>query len=251
MKRAVRFVGFLLIPVALVFMGVTVKEFLSEKKDLDSSKGVVSVISELNKGVSNKVVEISESGIEKSKKVLEKVREDYKEPGILGFMSTGEGGINEPFMWASDDRFLNCDVHGNYSEFGSIFLYRLNSSPLDEITTYYGHRLEQRQTRFSMIGKYNKYKDKVQNLDIYTDQGILHYKLVYVVVVDGKWYQDYNTWSRGGLKVFWEDSKDTGKVLDSFREFDSGKKYTVLSTCNEASGVHNAVAIYELIEEEF
>lgn len=192
----------------------------------------------------------NKSGKEKSMALLEKLREDRGTNIIKGYLSTGEGGIQEPFVHTKDDRFNRKNLFEQYDDVGTVFLYKENNSPMDDVTTYFGHRLDNYNARFTPIGKYNKFKDKVQNLDIFIEEGILKYKLVYVVTVSSNWYDKYNTWSSSGLKEFWRDSSKEGTILDSFGGFKEGQKYAVLSTCSNNAGSFVTVAIYKLLDFE-
>lgn len=190
------------------------------------------------------------SGKEKAKIALDKIREELKQPNIVGYLTTGEGGINEPFMWAEDDRYLNSNLFGEYDDIGTVFLYKFNKSPFDDVTTYFGHRLHYYDIRFSPIGKYEKFKDKVKTLDVYTDEGILKYKLAMVVSVNRMWYDNFVTWTAEGLAEFWKSVEQNGTIYDKFEEYNPDKKYAILSTCNDSDAINSAVAIYELVEFE-
>lgn len=237
--------------VLLVFLLVCVSAFCfymffnKELRDLKEGNKINQVVSAI-KEVEAK--EKEKSGKEIANEVINRVRKEMGAEDILGYMSTGDGGINEPFMWAEDDRYLDRNVHNVYDGLGTIFLYRYNSSPMDEVTTYFGHRIAHSGIRFSPIGKYESYKDKLKELAIYTSEGILKYKLSMVVRVNRKWYDDFNTWSREGLREFWEKAELGGIVYDKFSEYQDGKKYVVLSSCDDVEAVNSAVAIYELIE---
>ncbi len=210
----------------------------------------------------NEIVEISEkavkevkekskdkSPLEVSRELLAKLRKDYGTDNIKGFIDTGEGGIKEPFVYSEDDKFLWDSPKGVYDGFGTVFLYKYNESAFDDATTYFGHCFENfRPIKFTKIGFYPQYKDVVKEMDIYTDEGIMKYKLAFVTQILSKDYDTMVTWTKDGMRDFFIEAKSKGTVLDDFRPYNEDAKYALLSACAEFGGRVVSTAVYELVE---
>lgn len=192
-----------------------------------------------------------ESGREKAIEILQAIREKFSGAAFIGWLSTGEGGINEPICYAKDDRYLTHNIYGEYAEEGAVFLYQKNASPLDECATYFGHRMDCASSRFSLLARYTEYKDRLQTAQIVISQGILSYRLAFVAAVSRPWYESYETWTKSGLSAFAHDAKKEGFVIDEKLAFDETKKYAVFSTCNKPSINGVVVGVYELVNFEY
>lgn len=191
------------------------------------------------------------SGRKKAQQILQAMHEKLPGANFIGWLSTGEGGINEPICYAKDDRYLTHNVYDKYAEEGAVFLYHKNATPLDECTTYFGHRMDCASSRFSLLARYREYKEKLQTARIVISQGILSYRLAFVAEVNRVWYEPYETWTKLGLKAFANDAKKAGYLLDEKLAFDETKQYAVFSTCNKPSVNGVVVGVYELEKFEF
>lgn len=189
------------------------------------------------------------SPLEVSRELLAKLRKDYGTDNIKGFIDTGEGGIKEPFVYSENDKFLWENPRGVYDGLGTVFLYKYNKSAFDDVVTYFGHTFENfRPIRFTKIGFYSQYRDVVREMDIYTDEGIMKYKLAFVSKIPTKEYDSMVTWTRDGIRDFFIKAKSKGTTLDNFRNYNESSKYAVLSACADFGGREVCVGVYELIE---
>lgn len=183
----------------------------------------------------------------KKKDLIASLREEYQNKDIIGYMELGR--IKEPIVYsATDDGYISRDLDKKYSEFGTIFLYKENTSIFDPVITLFGHNVVGHDTKFSRLANYESHQNELKTLRLHTENGLFIYEEQVVVVLDGLVYDKYNTWSYSGLSAFVNDLPDIGTVLyDSTNTLDSNAKYVVLSTCRDPKGVNVVVAIYKLV----
>lgn len=191
-----------------------------------------------------------ETGKEKAMKMLNKLREDLGSELISGYLDTGEGGIKEPTVYTGDDSYLWSNVKGEYDGVGTVYLYGLNKSYKDESLTFFGHKMSHSDVRFRKVCLYNDYKDKLQDLTLYTEDGIGRYKISFVAKIPSVPYDKMITWTRDGIRDFFLEAPRRGVLIDSQREYKEDAKYVVLSTCATADSSELMVAVYEQIEFE-
>lgn len=161
-------------------------------------------------------------------------------PDIIAWIRIPDTPIDYPVVMAqgNNDYYLNHDVKGNYSQYGSIFTdYRLYGSPFTLTNCIiYGHNMGRwTNVMFSSLMNYEKqsYYNKHKDVYIYTEEaGKTEYRIVSVREVN---YSDY------AYKITYE-SKNTFRewikrnISDSMIECDTEsmmgcKKAVTLSTC--------------------
>ncbi len=210
-----------------------VNEIEQEIKKLDKE------IKENNKKVNYK---------QKANELLDKLNEENGTDNIIAYLDTGEGGIREVIGYRSDsDYFDRKNIRGEYDYNGTVFLYKENKSPLDDYTNYFAHNVYTGE-RFHKLARYAEYKDNLQTATLYTREGVLTYELVQVAVVDSELYDDFVTWEKEGLRSYFEEASQIGKVLLLSETFENNQKYMVLNTCYDDYGNTKSVGIYKLIE---
>ncbi|HHU52653.1 MAG TPA: hypothetical protein GXZ43_01045 [Clostridiaceae bacterium] len=185
---------------------------------------------------------------EQSKLLLDQLNERYETDKIIAFLDTGEGGIREIIAFDPDsDYYDRRDIKGNYDHSGTVFLYKENNSVLDDYTNYFGHSMQD-GTRLKKLVDYEKNKELIESVKLYTYDGILIYELVQIVEVESKWYDKYKTWEQADFIEFYENSAVEGNLIMRNQSYDPHSKYMTLNTCQDYSGKIKTVAIYKLIE---
>lgn len=178
----------------------------------------------------------------KKKKVINWSKLRAISEDIVAWIYIPGTGVDYPVIKAKDNEYyLNHDIYGNSSIYGSIYLdqryYQMEDINEADNIVIYGHNMGHWNT--SMFGKLMKYKEKDYYLKhkevyLYTPTENSTYRIVNVVrtTINNKWYQ-FTTLSGSELSL--DELKNCLNVdaLYQCKQLKkSSNKYITLSTCD-------------------
>ena len=194
---------------------------------------------------------------EKKEKVINWKKLQSINRNIVAWLYIPRTGVDYPVIRAEDnDFYLNHDIYGNRSIYGSIYFDAryYNMGNLDEVDNLiiYGHNMGHWNT--SMFGKLMKYKEQdyySQHKDIYlyTPEKNSKYKIVNVIrtTTNNKWYQFTNL---SGSELSLDELKnclDKDALYQCKQLKKSSNKYITLSTC-DYDGNYRILVVGERVE---
>lgn len=190
----------------------------------------------------NAVIEKTIKNQNKKEKVIYWNKLKAINENIVAWLYIPGTGVDYPVIKATDnDFYLNHDIYGQSSIYGSIYLdqryYHMeNINEVDNIIIY-GHNMGHWNT--SMFGKLMKYKEqdyysKHKDIYLYTPTENSTYKVVDVVrtTVSNKWYQ-FTTLSGSELSLDeLKNCLDKDALYQCKQLKESSNKFITLSTCD-------------------
>lgn len=86
--------------------------------------------------------------------------------------------------------------------------------------------------------------------DLYTEEGILKYKLILCAKVDSKWYSEISTWNIQGVQRFFAELGQNSEIYERKESLDPKANYMFLSTCYQNGEHYKVVAVYKLLRAD-
>lgn len=205
----------------------------------------------------NAVIEKTIKNQNKKEKVIDWNKLKAINENIVAWLYIPGTGVDYPVIKATDnDFYLNHDIYGQSSIYGSIYLdqryYHMeNINEVDNIIIY-GHNMGHWNT--SMFGKLMKYKEqdyysKHKDIYLYTPTENSTYKVVDVVrtTVSNKWYQ-FTTLSGSELSLDeLKNCLDKDALYQCKQLKESSNKFITLSTC-DYDGNYRILVVGERVE---
>lgn len=129
-----------------------------------------------------------------NKDAIKEVQRDFKD--VVAYISIKDLNIEYPIAQAQDNEYyLRRDLHGNYSEVGTIFIDHKNKKDFsDSNTIIYGHNMQENYPGGDAFGKLDHYLDPNFNnkadkiIEIITEDNIFTYKIISIYSAN----KDYN-----------------------------------------------------------
>ncbi len=188
--------------------------------------------------------------IKYSRKILKELNRKNQTDQIIAFLDTGKNGIREIVAHDPQGNYYDRrNIHGQVDQAGTIFLFATNKSPFDPYTTYFGHNMQD-GSKFGKLENYPKNRSDLQLADLYTEEGILKYKLILCAKVDSKWYSEISTWNIQGVQRFFAELGQNSEIYERKESLDPKANYMFLSTCYQNGEHYKVVAVYKLLRAD-
>lgn len=194
---------------------------------------------------------INTSAVSQSEKTTQPVTETYKSPidfeeikkdapDVIAWLEAEGTGISYPVVFRENDNsyYLRRDIHGNYSNGGSLFIENYNKPDFDDpVTVIYGHNLKS-GAMFAPLQKIYTNPETFsehQNLTVYLPDKELHYRVFCGVPLDNSHILYYHNFKNSDVfENFFSDAFNTRSLLavrDENIEIHPDDKVVMLSTC--------------------
>ena len=177
-----------------------VKEILDDSGDSESESDEKEEVGGEEKSTTSETerkpvgpgLDTSEKAIETCKELISELRKKYGNEDVVGYLKLDGHNIEYPIMYGdSNDSYIKTSPYGSYDYNGSIFLDWGNQPDFsDTRSVVYGHNMRD-GTMFGMLRLI--YQDNIDNeiFTIYTERGILRYKIFCCNLISGSgtnWY---------------------------------------------------------------
>lgn len=172
---------------------------------------------------------------------------DYsnKYDSVVGWIKINQLVIDYPIMFSGDNFYLDHDINGNESIYGSIYLDEQSDGILGRIGLIHGHNMKDGR----MFGELDKFKSESftkehRYLEIADDEGTHQYKIFSVFITNGD----------EEIKIDYSTDEEYESYFDylkkrSLFKLDSNniEKIIILNTCSyEFPEAHLLVCAYEI-----
>lgn len=240
-------IRYLLVFIILIFLAYFTYARLEEK---NSQQRIQKISQEIVYKVDERVKEdeilpsqeVSESSVIKENDKILKLREEFENKDIVGYLSINDTTIDYPVLQTADNEFyLNHDAYSNESKAGSIFLdYENNIEILDYNTVIYGHNMHD-DIMFHSLRNYidEAYfrEHKVINFTTLYNEYVYEIFSVYETDVDFPY-----------ITVLFNSNEEFYELSSQFKEksiyetninINENDKIITLSTCSYFSGINS------------
>lgn len=198
--------------------------------------------------IDKKVTDEDDSINEKKFKELRSINKD-----IIGWIQVPDTEIDYPVVQGEDnDYYLEHNIYGNQSKYGSIFMDYRNNLQKDSHIVIYGHNMKD-GSMFRDLVKYKEEDFFSGNSEITMEiQGEVHrYQIFSVVVIPGD--TEYIKVSFSSTEEFLDYVGDIKEASYRYRElnFSGGEKIITLATCSYEFSDARTVVHGVRIDESF
>ncbi|HHT98018.1 MAG TPA: class B sortase [Clostridiales bacterium] len=180
-----------------------------------------------------------------SKDLINKLTEEY--PDAIGHIHIENTSIYYPIVQTDDNEFyLTHSPKKDKNANGSIFLSYLNNPDFsDDNTVIYGHNIKSGKL-FQNLHKFKdqEFYDKVNTIDVHTNEGHKVYKIFSVYSTDPNYQYKYTNFNTYDDKLDFINEVIDKSIIISDNDVDEHSKIITLSTCgsngNKRLVVHGA-----------
>lgn len=167
------------------------------------------------------------------KDLIPKLREEYSNDNIVGYIEYTDAGIEYPIVQGkTNDEYLRKSPYKKYSQDGSIILDTdSNVNLMDSASIIYGHAMKS-GTMFGMLQKHVKSVDLGEEFYVYTEKERITYKTIAYGVVDPA---DRANFLKPGVIGYPEFLKHVSNTMGNYELCINDNRFVTLITCTYLS----------------